>query len=569
MSASPTRLEIDRYLMSLAVRVLLYLLIVVLFGYPAAALTVHGLDPSLWPSEVIAPGTWFDALRFLQLGTVTDAYWRMALNRSPAFAGGFWTLVSLLVPLAMVVGWRLAASAAATQRDPSNLFGSARFATPPERAAMNKGLELGLDPETGHAVRVSVQGTLATIAPPRKGKTSGLLIPNLAYPEPNAWAGPAVVIDPKGEIYKATAARRRAMGRCVICLDPLGLVGGQDRWNPLHARNADDVLYLQHTALALLPEASGNSEASAYFRNRAVDVITGALLVSLKRGNRTVAQVQALVSDVPLLIKQLEALRPAPVALAALEILNADPKTRDPIIATAAQAFQWLADARLRQLVGASTFDLTDLAAGQTDLFVAVPPEYKRVLAPFLRWLLSDLFISIRRHRPAERILVFIDEAAALGRFDEILTASGELPGYGASLWTLWQDRSQIVDLYGEAGADTILNTAEIVTLFDVPAVDPDASERWSRALGNYSARIESLTRPTEGTGNRTIAQTSQGVRLLSPEALASLPANQLLVFPNSTAYGRHPLLLRKTVAHTDPRFGRLITPVSPVGASA
>jgi type IV secretion system protein VirD4 len=568
--ADPSRVqpEIDRYLMSIVVRVMLYLLIVMLFGYPAAALTVHGLDPSLWPGEVIAPGAWFDAFRFLQLGTIADTYWRMLLNRSNAFAGGTWAFVSLLTPLAMVLGWRLAASAPATRRDPSDLFGSARFANPSERAAMNKGLELGLDPETGHAVRVSVQGTLTTIAPPRKGKTSGLLIPNLAYPEPSAWAGPAVVIDPKGEIYKATAERRRAMGRRVICLDPLGLVQGQDRWNPLHARDADDVLYLQHTALALLPEASGDSEASAYFRNRAVDVITGALLVSLKRGNRTVAQVQALISDAPLLIKQLEALRPAPAALAALEILNADLKTRDPIIATAAQAFQWLADARLRHLVGGSTFDLAELGNGRTDLFVAVPPEYKRVLAPFLRWFLSDLFISVRRNRPAERILVFVDEAAALGRFEEILTASGELPGYGASLWTLWQDRSQIVDLYGEAGADTILNTAEIVTLFDVPAVDPEASERWSRALGNYSARIESLTRPAEGPGNRTITQSSQAVRLLPPEALASLPANQLLVFPNSTTYGRQPMLLRKTVAHTDPRFGRLITSVPPVGAS-
>ncbi|RYF00947.1 MAG: type VI secretion protein, partial [Oxalobacteraceae bacterium] len=226
--------------MSIAVRVLLYLLLAVLFGYPFAALTVHGLDPSLWPSEVIAPGAWFDSFRFLQLGKITDAYWRMALDRSSAFAGGLWALVSLLAPVAMMAGWRLAASTVATQRDPSNLFGSARFATSSERAAMNKGLELGLDPETGHAVRVSVQGTLATIAPPRKGKTSGLLIPNLAYPEPNAWAGPAVVIDPKGEIYKATAARRRAMGRRVVCLDPLGLVEGQDRWNPLHARDAED-----------------------------------------------------------------------------------------------------------------------------------------------------------------------------------------------------------------------------------------------------------------------------------------------------------------------------------------
>lgn len=433
---------------------------------------------------------------------------------------------------------------------------------------MNRGLELGLDPETGRAVRVAVQGTLATIAPPRKGKTSGLLVPNLAYPEPGAWAGPAVVIDPKGEIYKATAERRRALGRRVVCLDPLNLVNGQDRWNPLHGRDPNDLLYLQHTALALLPEASGDGEASAYFRNRAVDLITGALLVSLHRGNRTVTQVQLLIADPQKLIEQLEALRPAPAALAALEILNADPKTRDPIVATASQAFQWLADDRLRQLVGGSTFALSDLANGDVDLFIAVPPEYKRLLAPFLRWFLSDLFISVRRHRPSQRLLVMVDEAAALGRFDEFLTASGELPGYGASLWTLWQDRSQIVGLYGEAGADTILNTAEFVMLFDVPAVDPDAGERWSRAVGDYTARVETLTRPAEGKGQRSIATTPQGVRLLTREALASLPANQLLVFPNSTAYARNPIRLRKTVAHTDPRFTRLIVPVPPVGAS-
>lgn len=554
--------------MATLIRVLLYSFAIVLFGYPIAASIVHGLDPTLWPSEVIAPGAWFDALRFLQLGTITQAYWTMLLNRSPAFAGGFWALLCLLLPLGALFGWRYAGATKLVQRDASDLFGSARFATPLERTAMNKGLELGLDPETGRAVRVAVQGTLATIAPPRKGKTSGLLIPNLAYPEVGSWTGPAVVVDPKGEIYKATAERRRALGRRVVCLDPLGLVGGADRWNPLNGRDASDVLYLQHTALALLPEASGDGEASAYFRNRAVDLITGALLVSLTRGNRTVAQVHALIADAPKLIEQLEALRPAPAALAALEILNADPKTRDPIIATASQAFQWLADERLRHLVGGSTFALADLSNGDVDLFIAVPPEYKRLLAPLLRWFLSDLFISVRRNRPAQRLLVMVDEAAALGRFEELLTASGELPGYGASLWTLWQDRSQIVGLYGDAGADTILNTAEFVVLFDVPAVDPDAGERWSRAVGEYTARVETLTRPAEGQGQRSIAATPQGVRLLTREALASLPANQLLVFPNSTAYARHPMRLRKTVAHTDPRFARLIRTVPPVGAS-
>lgn len=547
----------------------IFCVLTLLFAYPFSAFITHGFDPSLWPSEVYTPGFWFRAWGGLQLGIIVDAYWRMLLNRSAAFADGFSVLVTLLIPLAMMIGWRLAGSMVPIKRDTSNLFGGARFALASERANMSRGLELGIDPETGRAVRVAVQGTLATIAPPRKGKTSGQLIPNLAYPEVGSWSGPAVVIDPKGEIYKATAERRRAMGRRVICFDPCNLVGGVDRWNPLHQRDPGDVLYLQHTALALLPEATSDGEASAYFRNRAVDLITGALLVTLTHGNRTVGQVQALIANSEVFIKQLQPLRPAPAALAALEILNADPKTRDPIIATASQAFQWLADYRMRDLVRGSTFAFSDLASGEVDLFVAVPPEYKRLLAPFLRWLLSDLFISVRRNRPAERIVAFVDEAAALGRFEEILTASGELPGYGLSLWTLWQDRSQIVSLYGEAGADTILNTAEFVSLFDVPAVDPNASERWSRAVGDYTARVETLTRPAEGQGSRSIASTPQAVRLLSRDALTSLPANQLLVFPNSTAYGRHPIQLRKTVAHQDPRFAKLITSVPPVGASA
>jgi type IV secretion system protein VirD4 len=216
--------------------------------------------------------------------------------------------------------------------------------------------------------------------------------------------------------------------------------------------------------------------------------------------------------------------------------------------------------------VGASTFDLAELSTGAIDLFVAVPPEHKRVLAPLLRWLLSDLFTAVRRNRPEERIMVFIDEAAALGRFDEILTAAGELPGYGASLWTLWQDRGQIVGLYGEAGADVLLNTAEVVTVFDVPAVDPNESERWSRAIGQYTASVETQNRPTEGTGKGTSSFGPQGAPLMSKEALVTMPSSDLLVFPNSGGHARHPIRLRKTVAHTDPRFRRLITPVAPVG---
>lgn len=548
------------------IRILIFALATILLAYPSALAIQHGLDLALWPAGIPA---WSDILRELNILGLIAAYGAITGGNARWLSNGGWSWPALLAlaPPLVLVTYKFAPRRAQPQRDVSGVYGDARFASSEDLAGRARGLELGRDPETGSVVRVAVQGTLVTIAPPRKGKTSGLLIPNLAYPEPGSWSGPAVVIDPKGEVYRAVAERRRALGRRVVCLDPMGRFG-EDRWNPLADRDPADVLYLQQTALALLPAAGGGaeSEASAYFRNRAVDLIVGAMLVALHHNQRSVAAVQMLVSDEDKLIRLLKGLGPKPAALSALELLQADPKTKDPIKSTALQVFQWLADDRVRAMVSDSTFDLSELSSGNVDLFIILPPEHKRVLAPLLRWILSDLFTSVRRNPPKDRLMVFIDEAAAVGRFDEILTASAELPGYGASLWTMWQDRSQIIDLYGQAGADTILNTAEFVTIFDIPAVDPYEAERWSKTLGQYSARVESLSRPAEGPGARTISSSTQAAPLMSAQALTSLPSNELIVIPNSTGLSKAPMRLHKIAAHRDQRFAKLIVPVPPVG---
>jgi type IV secretion system protein VirD4 len=90
-----------------------------------------------------------------------------------------------------------------------------------------------------------------------------------------------VVIDIKGEIYLSTGDRRRALGRKVVCLDPLDLANGRDRWNPLKGVSPKDILYLQRTASALLPASSAN-DPNSLFHNRAVDFLTGIFLAALR-----------------------------------------------------------------------------------------------------------------------------------------------------------------------------------------------------------------------------------------------------------------------------------------------
>ncbi|MET4482674.1 type IV secretory system conjugative DNA transfer family protein [Bradyrhizobium sp. F1.13.3] len=534
-------------------------------GYPCAAAVAHGLNPAAWPPAVMSPDQWLQGfLSFYALPNAA-ALLEMATGHSPAFAGGGLLQIFAIcsVPIAFMA--MLPSPKRGPRRDPDALQGDARWATKGERSTMKKGLEFGRDCETGKPIRVAVEGNILTIAPPRRRKTSGLIIPNLVAADKAAWNGPAVVLDPKGQVYRAVVERRQALGKTVRCLDPMAICGGTDRWNPLTTMNPADTAYLQRVARTLLPSAV--SEENAYFQNKAADVIVAAFQAAQHLGNATPLAVSDFLSNPDQLADALKGVA-GTTANRVRQFLTMDAKTRDPILSTAQQAFQWCDDERMQALTSDSTFALTDLCAGDTDLFVTLPTENLEALAPFLRWLLADLFATIRRNRVAERLIIFVDETRTLGNCRELITAAGELPGAGASLWTFWQDRSQIMACYGAENGATLLRTSEFVTVSDPAMVDPDEREFWSRALSDFTVLEETKVNDKSVQGARTSSsQAPRGVRLMTAEELGRLPSSDLILFPNSDRYAKRAVRLRKT-RHDDARFAGLTTPVAPVGAT-
>jgi type IV secretion system protein VirD4 len=366
---------------------------------------------------------------------------------------------------------------------------------------MSIGLEFGLDAETLRPIRAMVESHVVTIAPPRTGKTSGLLIPNLAASDSKSWFGPAIVFDPKGENYKATAERRRDLGRTVRCFDPVNIVGGPDTWNPVQALDTRNILYLQRVARALLSqEVSGDG---AYFRDSAIAVIVGAFLAAGTLGNATPAKVARLLANVDDFNKAIAPLQGVAVENAKA-VLKMEAKGRDSILSTAARGFDWCSDERPQRATAASSFDLNDLCGGNVDLFIVLPAEDLETLAPLMRWLLCDLFMVVRRRRPMERIVCFVDEANSIfgGPFKELLLAVGELPGHNLSIWSFWQSRSQLTKTFGADGAQTLLNTTEFTTFSDLPLVDPDERELLSRSVGDYTIleKVETFDQKTGKT---------------------------------------------------------------------
>jgi len=432
---------------------------------------------------------------------------------------------------------------------------------------MCRGLELGFDPATRRPVRVQVEGNLLTVAPPRRGKTGGLVLPNLAFPDVDAWAGPAVVIDPKGDAFRAARRRRAAMGRKVRCIDPLGLAGGTDRWNPLLRRLPDDVLYFQSMAQALLPPTNHTSEAGAFFRDRAGVVIVASMLAAIRNGHADAIAAAELVRDYRQLLHALQGKDDA-VSNDARSILTADERTRSEILATAAQAFSWALDPLMQKVVQAHTFELRDLCDGDTDLFVVLPADDRRkIIAPYVRWLLGDLFAAVRERRVAERILIFLDEAFVLGAYDAIIAGAGELPGYGVSLWTFWQSEAQLIETYGAHGAAILRDTAEVTQIFNLSRASADECRRWSEAMGTYTGVDETETRDP-GTGRVTTSRTAAAAPLVHPAAMAAETQRNSIVFLNSPDYTTDPLKLGKTRADRDNRFSELLDLSPPVGST-
>lgn len=542
------------------------------FAYPAAFVHTHGLAPAGWPKGELNPLSWFEHLSRLYLiqtdfKPVVALLFDMLRGKATALPYGGWPVGYGLMALLAVAPILITGSPVSVPaRHGSSRYGNARWASRKERRGMRRGLELGRDPDTGRAVRVLIEGNLLTIAPPRSGKTSGLILPNLTLPEQGAWGGPVVVFDPKGDVYRATRRRRAAMGRSVHCIDPLGLVGGTDRWNPLLHIDPEDTIGLLSMAGALLPEPKGEADANQYFRDRASVLVATALRLSLSAGQAAAAAATAsdFLRDLDGFVRALAHHTDA-LSRDAQAILTSDPRSRDALVSTASQAIQFLLDERLRSVMSDHTVDLADLAADTIDLFIVTPADGRRtILAPYLRWLLADLFDTIRRNRPAERIVVIIDEANILGRCDAIAKGVGELPGYGVSLWTFWQSRSQIIENYGAASSDVILETAEVTTLFNTSRVLPSEADYWSRAIGSFTGVGVSTAPNAQGR----IVETKSAVeeRLVPASALNETTQRRAIHFLSGASHTPHPLLLDKTRPFNDPRFAGLLDPVEPVG---
>ncbi len=344
---------------------------------------------------------------------------------------------------------------------------------------------------------------LITVAPTRSGKGRGVIVPNLLH-----YAGPVVVLDPKGENYLVTARRRQEMGQQVVKLDPFHVVeDATDGLNPIDVFSlpgADETTDGQMLAHLI---ASGNQNSREPFWDLSgsgllTGVITYVSLV-MEPAQRNLNKVcDVLMSDdvvynlavvLDTVGKRLNKASKQEIA----SFLQMPEITRGGVLATADSYLKPFLSERVETALAKSSFALNDVRDGKPlSIYLIVPPDklqsHKALLKLWVGTLLKA--ITSRTNAPALRTLFLLDECGQLGSFPFLETMITLSAGYGVWCWSFWQDLSQLRAAFPSSW-ENLLNNCGVVQTFGIN--NRAMATQWGEYLHHGPADLYEL-RPEE-----------------------------------------------------------------------
>jgi type IV secretion system protein VirD4 len=409
----------------------------------------------------------------------------------------------------------------------------------------------------GAMLRHRTDKHLLTLAPNRAGKGVSAIIPNLL-----TWPGSVVVIDPKGENAIVTARRRREMGQAVHVLDPWGITGLTcGRFNPLLALTPDSVDLIEDATLLadglVLPGTKADDE---FWNGEARSLIAGLLMHIVTTElpeNRHLGTLREILTlgekEFADLLEDMIDNHAAHglVARTAQRLMQKTDRERSGVISTAQAQTHFLDSPRMTDVLGASSFDPSDLKSGGMTIFLVLPADRLSTHGRWLRLIIGLCLSALTRDRrtPAHTVLFMLDEFAALGRLQAVETAMGLLAGYGVLLWPMLQDLSQLQDLYPSRWRSFLAN-AGVVQAFGVN--DMGTAEYLSKMLGQRTVTVRHTGRSGETELSRGSENYAPAARpLLMPQEILRLPPGQELLF----LQGKPPILADRVRYFADKEF--------------
>jgi type IV secretion system protein VirD4 len=392
-----------------------------------------------------------------------------------------------------------------------SLHGDARFATRPEiRAAglfSDHGFLLG---RLGRRYLILPgQQSVILAAPPRSGKDVGIVIPNALH-----WSGSLVITDIKREVWTLTAGFRASQGQACHLLDMLSEDGRTAHWNCLSYvsqhpdRRINDI---QRIADILYQESPG---ADPFWTASARSLFTGIALYLFETPSlpKTIGEIrrQGMASDDEgfghhwrrIIEGRQKGKWPlsAECVRALFDVIDLAPVTASSVRKTFTSRLDLWGNPLLDEATSSDDFDLRDLRRKPMSIYVAVNPDdlhrMRPILSLFFQQCIGLQTHSLPEHDPSLKyqVAMILNEFTALGRIPIVSDAMAYLPGYNVRILLVIQALSQLRDVYGLQGAETMQKSVAARIIF-APKEYSDAKEI-SDDLGFQTVRVRSHSRP-------------------------------------------------------------------------
>lgn len=524
---------------------------IVIIGIPWASgvtfLHVNGADPALaGPFSIIE-------------------YWKLYAHSSEKFvrvsvqlcAIGPWAL------LAGVIGWAVIAK----QNRP--LHGAARFANTAEirkaglldpKGGLDKTILVGK--KNGRYLTYGGYQFVILAAPTRSGKGVGIVVPNCLN-----YSDSLVVLDIKGENFDITSGFRAKHGQKVYLFAPFDEAGVTHRYNPLEYISDDPAQRLGDIDAIGTALYSGGNQNDKFWSENAKDLFRGLCLFVLERKDlpKTFGEIlrQASGKGKPLKEYIFEELKKAqdtghPFSNACIDCLNRvlsnSENTLAGIVATFGTPLLFFQNPRVDLATSANDFDLREVRRERMSIYFKMPPNKLKEGSVLVNLFFDQLLNLNTRVLPSQdktlkhQCLVLLDEMTSIGKVAMIVQAVSYMAGYNMRLLTIIQNKSQLEDVYGKAGALTLLSNHALMVMYaPSPTVQSDAQE-YSEMLGYETVKSRSRTSSMLSSSTST---SDQRRALMLPQEIRELGQTREIVSLENCK----PILCDKIRYYEDPDF--------------
>lgn len=351
------------------------------------------------------------------------------------------------------------------------------------------------------------QQAVLVLGPPRSGKTTTLVVPNVL-----AAAGPVITTSTKPEVMVATAAARSSTGGRCWLFDPAGTTPAPTgvtpiRWSPVAACDRWDEALLTARAMAGAARPGPRHGDAGHWLERA-EAMLAPLLHAAALGGHSMRDVTAWVLRQDLdTAASLLAARGATVAADVLVGLDAThARELSGIFSTTAGVLSAYRAASALAVADRPNFDPRHLAQTADTVYLCATAREQDLLAPitvaFIEAARAGAYQAARDRAPEVPLTLVLDEAANIAPLPGLPSLVSEGGGQGVLTVACLQDLSQARERWGPAadgfvslfGTKVVLpGIGELTTLdlvsrlageIDVPARSVSRTPWWARRPG-------------------------------------------------------------------------------------